>query len=214
MAIKADGIPRRVEAIAAGLPDREQRMAAVAMAISIGLVDGGLAEAEMTLVKMLGDALSLSDADISSLISAAKVGCVRQLIDDSAPTNQLYVETMMLMASADGKLDPAELDKFGEQLASQPEFADLTPKQAGIYMERCLDKLAAEGVEARLDALVAGLREEEQRFVAFRLALEMCLADGSASFHERELLKLFQERLGLSEEFVSSQVERLVGGSH
>lgn len=212
-AIKAEGIPKRIKAIAEGLRDREQRIAAATMAVSIGLDDKGLATAERTLLNMLADAFGLSSEDVADVVTAGKRGRVEAALAGRASVQQHYVELMMLMAAADGDFDPSELDVFSERLASHPAFEDLLPATAGVYMERSLERLAEDGVQARLDAIELALTAPEQREVAFRLAVEMCLADGLADPHEKELLKLLSERFHLTDEYVADEIAAIIGKS-
>lgn len=210
-AIEADGIPKRIAAIAHGIRDREQRMAATTMAIAIGMDSDGLATAEATLLRMLANAFELDDDDIAAAVRAAQKGKVEGALAGHGSVQQYYVEVMMLMAAADGDFDPSELDVFAERLATHPAFDELTPETAGVYMERALQRLAEESVEARLDAIDDALVGQEVRETAFRLAVEMCLADGSADPHERELLKLLRDRFHLTDEFVAEEVKEIVG---
>jgi uncharacterized tellurite resistance protein B-like protein len=209
--IKDEGIPKRVKAIADGLRDREQRIAAATMAVSIGLDEDGLATAEATLLRMLSEAFELSAEDVAGIIEAGRRGRVESILAGHASVQQYYVEVMMLMAAADGDFDPSELDVFADRLATHPAFEDLQPDTAGVYMERALSLLAEEGVEARLDAIDGAMTHPEQRETAFRLAVQMCLADGVADDHEKELLKLMRERFHLTDDFVAEELKATLG---
>ncbi len=209
VAIKEEGIPRRVEAIAQGLPRYDQRLAALGMALSIVMGDEQMADEEKTLLKMMQDAFGISPADMEAAVEAALQGNLHELLEqEHTSAEQFYIESMMLMAAADGVLDPEELDKFGHQLAHLGEFENIGPEQVGVYMERSLHHLARDGLEKRLHLLAEGLTSPETRRTAFRLALEMSLADGAADAHERALLKLLQEKLALDDDFVRDEIAR------
>ena len=128
-----------------------------------------------------------------------------------APTERLYIETMMLMAAADGEFDPSEVEVFADQFANHPAFAELLPQKAGAYMTEILSLLERDGVDARLAAITHGLADEGQRQNAFSLALEVCMADGLADPYEKELLRILAEQLTLSEEFVDAQIKQAMG---
>src|SRR5690606_9628674 len=98
-----------------------------------------------------------------------------------------------------------------QQLAEHEEFYALTPDRAASFLDLALKRLEKEGVEARVDAIATGLPETRQRRVAFRLALEMCVADGEASSHERTLLKLFQARFALGDDAVKELLDQVLG---
>ncbi len=210
-AIRVEGIERRIQAIARGLRHRDQRLAAVGMALAIAVGDGALKPEEATILKMMQAALGLSDEDVRAAIEAARAGSIGDFVDEGT-IEEVYIETMMLMAAADGMIDPAELDRFGHELAHQSVFDLTSPEQASIFMERALSNLTRDGVEVRLEAIGAALEGSAQRETAFRLALEMCLADGNADVSERALLKLLQERLGLSDAFVGQEIQKILGG--
>ena len=211
-AIRREGIEKRIVAIARGLQRRDQRLAAVAMAIAIAMGDGKLEREETAVLDMMQAAFELSDDDISEAIKAARRGDIDTLLNNDEGVERSFIETMMLMAAADGVIDPAEIDKFGHELAHQRDFNQISPQQVSSHLSQALEKLAAEGVEARLKSIASSLPREEQRQTAFKLALEMCLADGHADVHERALLKLLQEHFELSDDQVGRAVEKILGG--
>ncbi len=212
VAIRREGLEQRIVAISKGLRRRDQRLAAVGMAMSIASGDGQMSDEELAVLGMLQGSFELTEDDLAAAASAARDGSLDSFMDEDAPVEQYYIEAMMLMAAADGDIDPAELDKFGQELAHQRHFDHVTPEQAGVYMERSLNVLETEGLEARLTAIAAHLTTDAQRQIAFELVVEMCLADGNADPQERALLKLFQERLGLSDDFVSKTIRYILEG--
>jgi tellurite resistance protein len=209
--IKTDGVPARVRHITAALPDREQRIAATTMAVSIAMGDGQLGPAEATLLKMLSDAFSLTGDEVANIVAAATLARTELESARQSPVERLYVETMMLMAAADGDFDPAEVEVFADKFANHPAFKELMPNTACAYIEKSLTILEEEGVESRLDAICNGLTHNDQREIAFRLAVDVCMADGLTEPYETELLKILAERLNLSEELVASCVDGALG---
>lgn len=213
--IKRDGLKRRLAAIAAGLPSRIQRLAALRMAFLVGSGDGHLIDREAELIEQMRVAFGLSLKDYDDIRRQQLAHDKIREATSGAPAGrapeQYYIETLLLMAAADGVLEPKELDNFGHQLANRPEFSTLTPEQAGAYMDNALRSLRRDGVEERLQVIAAALPEPDQRLAAFRLALDMCIADGVADSHERTLLKLLQARFDLSDELVTTEINRVLG---
>lgn len=211
LAIKKEGAQNRIEAIARGLTSYEQRMAAVGMALSIALSEREMARAEKAVLRNMQEAFGLNDRDLEQAIEETRRGLRKALEGENAPPEQYYIEVMMLMTAADGQLDTEELEHFGHQLAYHEEFEQITPDQVGVFMERSLKHLAEEGVENRLGAVAQAMPDPEQRLTAFRLALEICLSDGSADDHERVLLKLLQEKFELGEGEVEAMIQHILG---
>lgn len=212
-AIKMENAEDRIRLIALGLPHHNQRLAAVCMSLSVALGNHELAPSEKVVLTMMRDAFGLTNADLELAMKTARAGNVEEVLDESAsPIEQYYVETMMLMAAADGHLDGEELNRFGHQLAYQTEFEMITPEQVGTFMERSLKLLAEEGMHERLDQISAHLTDHQHRTTAFRLALEICLADGTADARERVLLKLLQEKFNLPDAVVQQEIDRFLGG--
>jgi len=217
--IRRDGIDARINEIAAGLPKRDHRVAALGMAITIAVGDGGVAPAESSVLEKLRRAFELSEADFHNILLSVENGeSVDSILDTESGGRGCpeahYIETILLMAAADGVLEPRELDRFGLQLAEHAEFQSLTPDQAAHILDLALRRLEREGVESRIEAIANGLPEPDQRMVAFRLALEMCVADGDASAHERTLLRLLQRRFDLSDDQVRAQLDAVLGVLH
>ena len=127
-ALKTDGVSRRVHYIASRLKDREHRIAATTMAVSIGLGDGELGDSEATLLKILADAFALTGDEVTAIVAQARA-LPQTGSAEVAPTEQLYIETMMLMAAADGEFDPSEVEVF----------ADLRPRRGGSAMAWTFD---------------------------------------------------------------------------
>jgi tellurite resistance protein len=214
--IKRDGLKRRLGAIAVGLPSRAHRLAALRMAFLVGSGDGALIDREAELIEQMRIAFDLSSKDLEAVRQGDSTldelgGAGDAPARAARPPEQYFIETLLLMAAADGILEPKELDKFGHQLANRPEFSTLTPEQAGSYMDNALRSLQRDGVEERLRVIASGLTEPSQRLAAFRLALEMCVADGVADTHERTLLKLLQAKFELSDDLVTTEIHKVLG---
>ncbi len=208
-AIKKEGPSVRLRAIARGLPDKPQRMAALTMALAVALGDKKMGRAEEQVLQMMRKNFSLSQEDVDEALKEAAHSHISST--KGITLEQAYMEVMLLMAAADGHLDAEEMEHFGHQLAHHQEFEQITPEQVGIFLEISLEKLENQNIEERIQELSAQLTDIAQKRTAFRLAVEICMSDGSADPRERALLHLLQESLGLTNEEVEQALQQTVG---
>ncbi|MEO1271323.1 MAG: tellurite resistance TerB family protein, partial [Myxococcota bacterium] len=190
----------------------EDRFAALSMAAAIAVEDGVLASAESEVVRMMQRAFQLTDDDVEAALEAARQDRLRTQPTEATETaiEHSYLEVLLLMAAADGVLEPRELERFSQQLVERPEFTNLGADQVGTMMDKVLRDLQRDGLDVRLDEIALHLTSLEQRLMAFQMALEMCIADGTADDHERTLLKLLQERFELPNDMVAAEIDRVL----
>jgi tellurite resistance protein len=108
-------------------------------------------------------------------------------------------EAMYLMMSADGTVTSEERDVLRGALRN---LSDDQIRSA--HIESMLDtagkNVAGEGRAARLDAVIADLREDPARAeVAFVLAAAVAFADNAIADEENETLNAMAEGLGIAE---------------
>lgn len=106
-------------------------------------------------------------------------------------------EAMFLMAKADGKLDAAEADTLKGALR---ELSDNTVRSHHIQkmMEAAEERLAKDGLEARIKAVADKLQHDEgSAEAAFVLAAAIAFADNEIADEENEMLNNFADALGI-----------------
>lgn len=121
--------------------------------------------------------------------------------------NAALIEAMLLAASADGRVDPRELQILIARVIERPEFEGTDAEALNALVEASAKRLSqAAKLEDVLTSLRERLPEHRNRLLAFGLAASVAFADRKASREELGLLKTIQSALGISE----AEVQRVV----
>ncbi|MBM4782821.1 MAG: tellurite resistance TerB family protein [Archangiaceae bacterium] len=121
--------------------------------------------------------------------------------------NAALIETMLLAASADGRVEPRELQILIARVIERPEFEGTDAEALNALVESSAKRLSqAAKLEDVLSSLRERLPEHRNRLLAFGLAASVAFADRKASREELGLLKTIQSALGISE----AEVQRVV----
>jgi tellurite resistance protein len=118
------------------------------------------------------------------------------------PEVDAMVEAMLLAASADGELDPAELAQLNKSLLSVDDLW-LSHIDLEHRIEAARAKIAGHSREERLHALKAALVRPEQRIAALELAALVIASDGILRTSERDLMLEAAEILGVESTVVA-----------
>lgn len=115
-----------------------------------------------------------------------------------------YIETMMLLAIADGTVKNSELNMIQmtvvSYLETHPNLSGMTRKQlTDLCFERA-NALYSDGLQERLKAIADVLKTSEQRMYAFGMAAAVATADGFIQTGERAGFTLLQRAFGLTDE--------------
>lgn len=130
-----------------------------------------------------------------------------------AERNAALVEAMLLAASADGSVEPRELQVLIARVIERPEFEGTDAETLNALVEDSARRLSeAKKLEDVLSSLRERLPEHRNRLLAFGLAAAIAFADRKASREELGLLKTIQSALGISETEVQRVVEVVQGG--
>jgi tellurite resistance protein len=117
-----------------------------------------------------------------------------------------YIETMMLLAIADGIVKTAELHVVQmavvSYLESHPTLGDLTREQLVDLCFECAENIYAEGATKRLVQVAKVLPRLEQRMFALGMAVSVAAADQMIVQSEREGLRIIQRAFGLTDDQV------------
>lgn len=104
----------------------------------------------------------------------------------------------VLVAGADGHVDPAELDTIRERLADRLEGVS-EPERDAVGAD-VLQRLEHDGLEPTLAHLAALLPSAIARHQAFQLAVDVAHADGRVDENEVKRVLRIGEALGLTRE--------------
>lgn len=203
----------RIEEISQKLPEHKARLLAFGMATAVALADGDAHENELSLLKILARAFSLSELEVEEISRCIKAGDPLEVLFPLPHDEQLraYVETMTLAIAADGRVSRSEIRSMAEEVIRCPELKGLSLEQGALYIQRALDAIEREGLEARLSALGRTLSSPQERFVAFLLALKMVLADGEITQEERHILARLEALFALPPQEVKRAMEEATG---
>jgi tellurite resistance protein len=127
--------------------------------------------------------------------------------------NAALIEAMLLAASADGRVEPRELQILIARVIERPEFEGTDAEALNALVEASAKRLSeAAKLEDVLTSLRERLPEHRNRLLAFGLAASVAFADRKASREELGLLKTIQSALGISEAEVQRVVETVQRG--
>jgi tellurite resistance protein len=122
--------------------------------------------------------------------------------------NAALVDAMILAASADGAVQPVEMETLIQRVIERPEFEGTDAAELERLVQGSARRLAsARGLEDVFSSLRHRLPDHRNRLLAFGLATAVALADRRATRAELGLLKSVQSALGISEDEVSRVFE-------
>lgn len=133
--------------------------------------------------------------DVISFVMASSES---QAIQRDAELHAL-IEVMFLVASADGEFSIPERRFFMEMVTSLSD-GRLDSGDLLVLTERAQSRLDEGGVEARLNALSALLKDETARRLAYALATQIAFADDEISDAEKQVLDEMARVFELSDE--------------
>ncbi|MCA2981551.1 MAG: tellurite resistance TerB family protein [Myxococcaceae bacterium] len=122
--------------------------------------------------------------------------------------NRALVETMLLAASADGRLEARELQVLIARVIERPEFEGTDAEALNAMLEEGAKRLAsARSLDEVLKRLTEWLPEHRNRLLAFGLAAAVAFGDRRATREELGLLKTVQAAFGISEDEVQRVID-------
>jgi tellurite resistance protein len=199
----AGGGKGRLEAIAVGLPSRNQRLAAYTMACEICVADRELAEAEIEFLDQLQKALALEDGEAKELFEAArKHSGLLTLEEKSARVHDLLpslVQCMALMASADDEIHHEERFGMRAVLRAIPDISVLTTAEIDEAIEVAIERVKGKDSEGELAEVAKAVTAVSDRYWTSVYVMIIALADGKTDWREVRFLERMKKAFGLSE---------------
>lgn len=120
--------------------------------------------------------------------------------------HRALIECMLMMGAADGVIRGGEIERLATTVCEHPVFAGFSHEDATREISAGAERLVAEGLEARLQALTKGLPTYPLRLLAFAFSAGVSLADGEFAREELSLLKRIQSELGLRDDDVAEVI--------
>lgn len=201
---EAGGGKARLAAIAAGLPSRNERLAAYAMACEVCVSDRQLAESEIDFLDALQTALGMDDAEAQELFEAArKHSGLLTLEEKSAKVRFLmpsFVRCMALIAAADGEVHHEERLAMRNVLGAIPDMQVLTSAELDEAIDVALERIRGKEPAAELAAIAADVAQPSDRYWVAVYVMIIAHADGKHDWRELEFLGQLKTAFGLDDE--------------
>jgi tellurite resistance protein len=199
----AGGGKKRLEAIAKGLPSRNQRLAAYAMAAEICVSDRELAEAEIEYLDGLQAALALDEGEAKEVFEAARKHTgLLTLEEKSEKVRELmpaFVRCMALMAAADEEIHHEERLGMRHVLRAIPDMQVLTLPEIDEAIEVALERIAGKDSKAELAEVASEVKASADRYWVTVYTMIIALADGTQDWREIEFLASLRQTFELSD---------------
>jgi uncharacterized tellurite resistance protein B-like protein len=199
----AGGGKKRLEAIAKGLPSRNQRLAAYAMACEICVSDKELAEAEIEYLDGLQAALALDETEAKEVFEAARQHTgLLTLEEKSEKVRQLmpaFVKCMALMAAADEEIHHEERLGMRSVLRAIPDMQVLTGAEIDEAIDVALERIKGKDSKAELAEVAKDVTAQSDRYWVTVYTMIIALADGTQDWREIEFLASLRQTFDLND---------------
>jgi uncharacterized tellurite resistance protein B-like protein len=199
----AGGGRARLPAIAAGLPSRNQRLAAYAMAAEVCVADRELAESEIDFLDGMQTAFALEETEAKEMFEAArKHSGLLTLEEKSEKVRYLmpaFVKCMALMAAADGEIHHEERLGMRAVLGNIPDMAVLTGAELDEAIEVALERIAGKDNKSELAEVAKEITQTSDRYWVAVYVMIIAHADGKHDWREIEFLKNLEKTFGLTD---------------
>jgi uncharacterized tellurite resistance protein B-like protein len=200
---EAGGGRGRLVDIAKGLPSRQQRLTAYAMACEICVADKQLAEAEIDFLDELQSALGLDEAEAKEVFEAARKHSGLLTLEEKSSKMKVmmprFVECMALMAAADGEVHHEERLGIRSVLRNIPDMAVLTQDELDEAIDGALERVAGKDTSVELGAIAKVIQATADRYWTTVYMMIIALADGKSDWREVKFLESIKKSFELSD---------------
>jgi len=200
---EAGGGKARLAAIAKGLPSRNQRLAAYALACEVCVSDKDLAEAEIEFLDRLQTELALDDNEAKEVFEAARKHTGLLTLEEKSEKVRglmpAFVRCMALMASADGEIHHEERLGMRAVLGNIPDMQVLTAAELAEAIEVALDRVKDKDQKTELASIAQEIAQPSDRYWVTVYTMIIALADGVNDWREIEFLANMKQIFGLND---------------
>jgi uncharacterized tellurite resistance protein B-like protein len=197
------GGKNRLSAIAKGLPSRNQRLAAYAMACEICVADKQLAESEIEFLDGLQKELALEEGEAKELFEAARQHSGLMTLEErSSHVRELlpsFVQCMAMMAAADEEIHHEERIGMRAVLGNIPDMQVLTSAELDEAIDVALDRVKGKDLAAELKRVAGDIKQPSDRYWTAVYVMIIALADGNTDWREVLFLETMKTTFELSE---------------
>ena len=199
----AGGGKARLPAIAKGLPSRNQRLAAYAMACEICVADKHLAESEIELLDGLQKELALEESEAKELFEAArKHSGLMTLEERSGHVREMlpaFVQCMAMMAAADEEIHHEERIGMRAVLGNIPDMAVLTAAELDEAIDVALERVKGKDFAVELASIAKAISKSSDRYWTAVYVMIIALADGKSDWREVKFLETMKATFALTD---------------
>jgi len=200
---EAGGGKGRVDAIAKGLPSRNQRLAAYTMAAEICVADRDLAESEIDFLDKLQAALALEDGEAKEAFEAVRAHSGLMTVEEKSDRVRemmpAFVKCMALMASADEEIHHEERLGMVSVLKHIPDMSVLTGAEIDEAVQVALERVAGKDTAAELAEVAKAIPNQADRYWTAVYAMIIALADGTTDWREVKFLETMKSTFKLTD---------------
>jgi tellurite resistance protein len=206
----AGGPLRRIPYLAKGLPSRSHRMAAYAVASEIAMADGESPE-EREYLNQMQRAFLIADEDAYVIYQAAQKRQGMREVEEMTRHLQglmpFYLESMALMACADGTITAAERAAVRGVLKSVGDMQVLGDRELESSVEAAFRRIEGKDPDACLKNIRRALETPSDRYWAIVYMGIIAVADGYTQWRQIWLLGSGQEYFQLTDDQMDRAME-------
>jgi uncharacterized tellurite resistance protein B-like protein len=200
---EAGGGKQRLDAIAKGLPSRNQRLAAYGMASEICVADRELAESEIDFLDAMQTAFALEESEAKDIFEAARKHSGLLTLEEKSEKVRFlipsFVRCMALMAAADGEIHHEERLAMRAVLHNIPDMQVLTGAELDEAIEVALDRVQGKDSKGELADIAKEVGQPSDRYWVTVYVMIIALADGTVEWRESEFLAMMKSTFKLSD---------------
>ncbi|MDX9723872.1 MAG: TerB family tellurite resistance protein [Myxococcota bacterium] len=203
------GLTKMFAEIRTALQDYADRLLAFAMATRICFADDILMDDELALLRTFQIEFGLRDAHVAQIVDAMQrqenmdelIGVLLEQVQrQRLSREEALIEVMLLMAAADGEVQPEEATQLAMTIASQEDFRDFGERQIDDAVRNALTRIQSDGIANRLSVLSRVLTDAPTRLKAMTYAYSILLADGILASPEGRCLRQMAKAFELDEQ--------------
>ncbi len=201
---ESGGGAARAPTIAKGIPSRNHRLAAYAMACEVCVADSELAEGEIAYLEALQTAFGIGDDEARELFEAARADSGLLTLEEKTMRMRgllpHFVRCMALMAAADGEIHDEELVGVTAVLRNIPDMAVLSKDEFEDVIVEAFESIKGRQPEQALEEFAAQIENPADRYWTAVYMMIIALADGKEDWREITFLGAVSKSFGLNDE--------------
>ncbi len=199
----AGGGKARLPAIAQGLPSRNQRLAAYALAAEICVSDRDLAESEIDYLDGMMNAFALEETEAKEVFEAARKHSGLLTIEEKSEKVRdllpAFVRCMALMAAADEEIHHEERRGMVAVLRAIPDMSVLTGAEIEEAVDVAIERVTGKDNKAELAEVAAEIPNIADRYWVACYTMIIALSDGKNDWREVEFLANLKKTFQLND---------------